>query len=100
MIDRNDTNENPLIKNEDNPSELRPPAKTPTLKSSSCRQDNDPPKYRSHNNFPNARKQKTFQSPSKNIRCKGDPSKISTRNVFYYLDPRAKDPLEMRSSLI
>ena len=56
-------------------------------------------KYRSHMNFHNARKQKTIQSPFENIRCKVDPE-ISTKKSFYYLDPRAKDPLQMRSSLL
>ena len=32
--------------------------------------------YRSHNKYPNARKQNNFQSPSKNTRCEGDPKKF------------------------
>ena len=93
IMDSNDTNENPLIQAKPIQVSWGPSAKTPKLKSPSYRQDKDSRKnIRSHKNFLNAGKQKTFQSLSKNTRCKGDP-KISTRIFFLLSRSKSQRPL-------
>ena len=99
IIDRIDANQSPLIQNTSKPSELRNPCKMPKMKSPSCRQDNVSKNINLTTNTQMLENKRFFNHHLRTPDAK-EIQEFPQEKFFYYSDPRAKDPLQMKSSFL